>query len=108
MSIAHAAGGFVGPPQNGLSGFIEELYYYLTADIIPILIAIATVVFLWGVIKYVAAGGDEDKVREGRNMMMFGVISLAVMISMWGLVALIVKTINIDQSPIPVNVFNNQ
>ncbi len=35
--------------------------------IIPILLILATVVFLWGVITYITAGGDEEKAKVGRG-----------------------------------------
>ncbi len=55
-------------------------------QIIPFIFLIATIVFLWGVLKYVTAGGDEEKAKEGRAMMLNGVIFLAVMIAVWAFV----------------------
>ena len=54
--------------------------------IIGFLFLVATVIFLYGVIRYIAAGGDEDKVSEARNMIIWGIIFLAVMIAVWGFV----------------------
>jgi O-antigen/teichoic acid export membrane protein len=75
----------------------EELLY----QVIGILVIIATLVFMWGIIRYVSAGGDEDKIKEGRNFMIFGIIGLAVMISVWGLVFLLTNTFGFEVKPIP-------
>lgn len=60
---------------------------------VPILIGLALVVFLWGLVKYLYAGfGDVKKIEEARNLMIWGVISLTVMVSVWGLVKVIQNT----------------
>lgn len=64
-----------------ISGFLNQ--------IIPFLILIATILFLWGVVRYITAGGDEEKVKEGRNLMIYGIIALAVMIAVWGFVNIV-------------------
>lgn len=65
--------------------------------VIPVLIALGMVYFIWGVIQYVVGGGEEAKTK-GRNTMIFGIIGLAVIVAMWGLVYLIVNTFNLNNS----------
>ncbi|MBI2023396.1 hypothetical protein HYT01_02410 [Candidatus Giovannonibacteria bacterium] len=65
---------------------------------IIVLFVLATVVFLWGVIKYMTAGGDEDAISSGRNFMIFGIIGLFVMVAVWGLVYLLVNTFALPNS----------
>ena len=79
-----------------ISGFLNQ--------IIPFLILIATVLFLWGVVRYITAGGDEEKIKEGRNMIIYGIIALAVMIGVWGFVNIVLTFIFGDGNtvfPIP-------
>lgn len=63
--------------------------------LVPFLIAVAVVIFLVGVVKYITAGADEAKRTEGRNVMIYGIIGLFVMISIWGLVTLVSQTIGL-------------
>ncbi len=72
--------------------------------IIPLIIAIALVVFLVGVVRYITAGGDPEKRSEARNVMIYGVIGLFVMVAVWGLVNLLVNTFNLQTSAPPVPV----
>lgn len=60
---------------------------------ISLLFVVATLVFLWGVIRYVIAGGDEEKLKEGRQYIIYGLIGLAVMLAVWGIVGAVVKTL---------------
>ena len=57
--------------------------------IITFLILLATVLFLWGIVKYIMAGGDEEKLKEARNTIIYGIIFLAVMIAVWGFVNIV-------------------
>ena len=54
--------------------------------LIPILIAAALVVFFWGLVKYIRAAGED--LASGRNTMIAGIVSLFIMVSVWGLVNL--------------------
>ncbi len=77
---------------NSILGVIRNILNTL----VPLLIGIAVVVFLWGVIKYITAGGDEEKRKEARNMMMYGIIGLFVMVAVWGLVAVLGNTLGVQ------------
>ena len=57
------------------------------------LLGVAIVVFMWGVIQYVLASGDEKKLAAGRSYMLYGIIGLTVMVAVWGFVNLLVYTI---------------
>ena len=58
--------------------------------LIVVIIGLAVVVFLFGVFKFITAAGDEKKRAEGRQMIIWGLIGLAVMVSVWGLVGFII------------------
>src|SRR3989338_399264 len=61
---------------TNLQGFICKLSELINA-VIPVLIALGVVFFIWGVIKYVV-GGDEEAKAKGRTSMIYGIIGLAV------------------------------
>ena len=59
--------------------------------VLPILIALGVVYFVWGVITYFIASDEEAK-KKGRDRIVFGIIGLAVIIAVWGLVAILRNT----------------
>ena len=65
-------------------------------DLIPLLIGIAVIVFLWGVVKYVIAGSDSTKRKEGGALMAYGILAIFVMVSVWGLVNILVDTLDLN------------
>lgn len=68
----------------------------LIAQITPIIVGLALLYFFWGLAKYVLSAGDEEKKTEGRNIMIWGIIALFVMVSVWGLVQVVASTLNVD------------
>ena len=65
--------------------------------LIPVVIAIGVLFFIWGLVQYIAASGDEAAKEEGKRKMIWGVIALFVIISVWGLVALLNELTGVDQ-----------
>jgi len=85
---------------TGLGGVmckIQELFSF----VIPVLIALGVVYFVWGVVQYVIYDEEEAK-KKGRDTMIYGIIGLTVVIGLWGLVYIVVDTFNIEQ-PGPSN-----
>ncbi len=77
-----------GPDTSGLLVLLDKVQG-LIAAIIPILIGLALLTFLWGVLTYLF---KKDK-EEGKNFMIWGIIALFVMTSVWGLVSILRSTI---------------
>ena len=69
--------------------------------VVPLLIAVAVVIFLFGVVKYITAGGDEEKRKESRNVMIYGIVGLFVMVAVWGLVNVLISTFGLENT-VPV------
>lgn len=57
--------------------------------LLPLSLGIALLLFFWGVARFILAKGDDKAVKEGKNRMIWGVITLFVMLSVWGLVSLL-------------------
>ncbi len=65
--------------------------------LIPLLVAVALLVFFWGLIKYIRAANDPAEAGTGKSIMIAGVIALFVMVSVWGIVGFIGDAVGIDQ-----------
>lgn len=65
--------------------------------LVPLVFAIAFIVFIWGIFQYLILGGHDDEVREkGKQLMLFGLIGFFLMVSVWGLVNILVGTFNLN------------
>ena len=75
---------------------IEKVLPVLSANLTRALVFFmlaATVVFLGGILKYITAGGDESETENARRFIIYGIIGLAVMIGVWGFVAVVIDFI---------------
>ena len=52
----------------------------------PIVVGIALLAFFWGLVKFIFAQGNEESKADAKKIMLWGIIALFVMISVWGLV----------------------
>jgi hypothetical protein len=81
-----------------VTGIINYVTCSISNSFIPILVALALLVFFYGVVRYVIAGDGSDDREEGRWFMIYGIIGLFVMVSVWGLVSVISNTFDIGTS----------
>ena len=63
---------------------------------LPVVVGLALLGFFWGLMKFIFAAGDEEKKEEGKNIMIYGVIALFVMVAVWGLVGFIASALGIQ------------
>src|SRR5947209_5436107 len=92
-----------------LTNIVQSLITFINAVAVPLVFAVAFIVFLFGVFRYFIAGGaNPEKRKEGTQLIMYSVIGFAVMISVWGLVNLVVGTFSFTSTTRPaLPSFNN-
>jgi hypothetical protein len=89
----------VGTNVQGLLGFFVCL---INNSIIPLIFAIAVVMFIWGAVKFFIINADEEAQREqGKQFMIWGIIALTVMTTVWGIVGVLGDTFNLKRNALP-------
>ena len=86
---------------------IAELLGKLTNilnQIVPILIGLAVFVILWGIFTYITKAGEEEKRAEAKKFILYGIIGVFIMLSLWGLVGILVNTFSISQQLTPEDI----
>ena len=70
--------------------------------VVPVLFAVAFIVFLWGVFyTFILGAGSEEVKEKGKNLMLWGLIGFFVMVSIWGLVNVLTGTISFGNNSGP-------
>ncbi len=77
-----------------IQGVICKLSEILSA-LIPFLIILGVIYFIWGVITYVISSDEEGK-KDGRSRMIYGIIGLVVIVAVWGLVKIVTNTFGLS------------
>ena len=80
-------------PLANLIGAIARL----VGALVPILITLALVVFFIGLVRYLWGAGGKGDHSKGKSMMIWGLVTLFVMVSVWGVVGLLGDTLGVEQ-----------
>ncbi len=93
--IAYAANGDVGSivceglQITDLTSFINYFTCLLMNSVVPFLVTLAIAAFIYGIIKYFLNPDNEEKRKEGKTYMFWGLVTLFVMVSIWALVGIL-------------------
>ena len=89
--------------------FILEVAGFINDTIIPIILAVAFLVFIVGAVRFFLMAGEDDK-SKGKSLMIYGIAAFVVIVSVWGIVKLIAGGLgltddtleNIPETPIGI------
>ncbi|MEK7114225.1 MAG: hypothetical protein AAB850_01610 [Patescibacteria group bacterium] len=80
---------FIGNSTTGIVGALNTV-------VVPVIFAFAFAAFVWGVMNYFFLhGGDEAKRAEGRQFVLWGILGMVVLFSVWGFVNIMLSTLGI-------------
>jgi hypothetical protein len=92
-SLTLSFGNGAGACANSICSFASTILYLINYVLVPLLFAIAFIVFLYGVAStYIFSHGDSGKVSEGHKLILWGIVGFVVMVSLWGLVNVVSNT----------------
>ncbi len=74
-----------------------EAFGTLVETALPIAVGIALLALFWGLALFIFAAGDANKKDKGVHLMIWSVVALFVMVSIWGLVAWLGDALDITQ-----------
>ncbi len=66
--------------------------------IIPIVVGLSLLYFLWGVANFIRKSGDSGAREDAKQQMLWGIVALFVMVSVWGLVAFLQNSLGIKDN----------
>jgi UDP-N-acetylmuramyl pentapeptide phosphotransferase/UDP-N-acetylglucosamine-1-phosphate transferase len=81
-------------------GSLDDIFTYAKSilnTVLPIIIALAVVYFVWGMFQVITAS-DEEKKDKAKSTVIYGIISIFVMVSIWGLVNILSGTLGLTNT----------
>ncbi|MFM2423869.1 MAG: hypothetical protein RLZZ70_256 [Candidatus Parcubacteria bacterium] len=83
--------------SNGLQNVIPALLGFIDSYLIPFLLGIAFLVFIWNAIKYFVIEGDnEDGHKNAKNLALYSVAAFVFIASFWSIVNILTSGIGLD------------
>lgn len=62
---------------------------------VPIAFAAALLFFFWGLAVFILSAGDEEKKKQGKSIMIWGVVALFVMAAIGGIIGVLRSTLGV-------------
>lgn len=93
--LASAQGLASGDSTGGKFGtLLKSLLEFTNAVLIPFIIGIGFLVFVWGMFWYFIAGGANDEKKEkGRSLMIYATLGFVLIVVFWGVINLITNSL---------------
>jgi hypothetical protein len=82
-----------------LEGYISGVLGFVNGYVIPLIFAAAILSFIWGMFQYFVLGGaNEEKREKGKQVAVWAVIGLVLMLSLQGIVMLLVEVFGFGEA----------
>lgn len=84
---------------GGVKSLLQDFMALLVGPVEGVVFALALLYFFWGMGQFILKDAGNEKSREeGKQKMIWGIIALFVMFSIWGILRAIGSSINIPVS----------
>ena len=89
--IADGAGG------GAFETLLRNILTFTNTVLIPFIIGIGFLVFVWGMFQYFIAGGANDEAKEkGKSLMIWATVGFVMIIIFWGVIRLLATSIGLE------------
>lgn len=75
---------------------LVQVFINLIKLALPVMVGLAVLVFFKGLIVFIAKSGDAKSHEEGRSLMIWGVLALFIMVSVFGILRLFSADLGFD------------
>lgn len=80
-----------------VQGYAGSIIAFINSILVPVLLAIAVLTFIWGIYSYFFIGANsEEKRKTGRDFLLWSIIGFVAIFSLWGLVGLVGNTFGLS------------
>lgn len=82
--------------MDDFHAFLTKIETEILTPIIAVIALAALILFVFGIVKFIANAGDAKKRAEGQQQMFWGIIGLAIMFGANAIIAVIKHTIGVQ------------
>jgi len=80
--------------KSSLESYKTSLIDIINGILVPGLMSVAFLVFVWGIYKYFFWKGDSDTERAtGRTFILYGIVGFVIIFSVWGIITIFKDTL---------------
>ena len=79
-----------------INELVPKVYDNVVVPIFWVLFSVAFIVFFWGLVEFIRDAASEDGRKKGRQHMLWGVIGLLIMASVFGITRVLIDTVGLS------------
>lgn len=79
--------------ENVVNSIIPKIVDNIVVPLVQVLFALAFLYFVWGLMGFFMNGDDPAKRKEGQSHILWGVVGITIMLSVYGIVRLVMNTV---------------
>ncbi|MES2967001.1 MAG: hypothetical protein V4668_04390, partial [Patescibacteria group bacterium] len=84
---------------SAIGSFMNNILGFITSVVLPFILAIGFLVFVWGIFKYFILGGANDEAKEsGKSLIMYAIGGFVVILAFWGIVNIISNGLGLEDT----------
>ncbi len=84
-----------------ITSFLKNIDKVILNPLIFLLFAVATLYFVYGVVKYLSMDPSDSKRKEAMDSIIWGMVGMLIMFSVYGLISFVLATFGITGSSVP-------
>lgn len=84
-----------------ISELLGKINEFILNPLIVLMFAVALLVFFWGLVEFIAKAGSDDGRDRGKRNMVWGIIGMFIMVSVYGIINLVINTIGVSPNDVP-------
>jgi len=104
VSLAYDGGGSGGSGNSGtianggtgagVATFLDNVLGFIDKVLLPVVLGLAFLMFVWGVFKFFILGGsDEEAQAKGKSLMLYAIAGFVLILSFYGIVSVLTNGI---------------
>ena len=80
--------------------FFNNIGTFIGNVLIPLIFGLTLLMFVWGMFRFfIWGGGNEEERSKGKQLIIWAIVGLVLMTSIWGIVNMLAGGIFPDQTP---------
>jgi len=93
---------------GNLTPYLQSVLNFINNAIIPFILGIAFLIFVFGMFQYFIAGGANEEAREkGKNLLIYAILGFVLIIIFWGIINLVGGATGLDDATLNPNLVPN-
>jgi hypothetical protein len=85
--------------MNAAQALMGKIVDLIINPAIGVIFAVAGLLFVWGIIQFLKGLSEGEVNSEGKQHMIYGVLGMFIMVSVFGIISLISNTLGLSASP---------